>query len=127
MALIVAIFANCDTLKTRTGTLKVSLATQVLLGWSASHDFCSTVGHGGCVFPRYGACGHAVHHLLGIIEAISVGIGDEVGVCINVVGVKGIAEGESRDIVAADVPFLFALEVGDFKAGELPWETGESG
>lgn len=45
--------------------------------------------------------------------------------CVDVVGVEGVAEVEGLDGVVADVPGLFAVEVGCFEAGELAWEAGQ--
>lgn len=125
VALVVAILADRDALEPRTGALEMSLATQVFLGWSAGQDFSGSAGHGGRVLPRNGACGQSVEHLLRVVEGVSVRVGDEVGVCVDVVGVQDVAKGEGWHVVGVDVPLLFPPQVGDFEAGELAGEAGQ--
>lgn len=125
VALIVAILADCDALEPSTGALEMSFTTQVFLGRSAGQDFGGSAGHGGRVLPRDGACGQSVEHLLRVVEGVGVRVGDEVGVCVDVVGVEDVAEGEGWDVVAAEVSFLFPPQVGDFEAGELAGEAGQ--
>lgn len=123
VALVVAVLADGDALKTRTRTLQVGFAAQVLLRRRAGQDFGRSVRHRRRVLPRHGPHGESVEHFLRVVERVGVRVRDEVAVRVDVVGVEDVAEGEGLDCLLVAVPCLFAAEVGDFEARELPWEA----
>lgn len=125
VALVVAVLADGDAFKPRTRTLQVGFATQVLLRRRAGQDFGRAVGHRHRVLPCHGPHGQSVEHFLRVVERVRVRVGDEVAVCVDVVGVEDVAEREVLDCVLLAVACLFAAYVGGFEAGELSWEAGQ--